>query len=103
MQIQHDIDLGEFENNLNKIREYMRGLVEMNASFVNAEVAEIYSDVLNQARDIINKMENLAMNAGRCRSEFHKNMNFNRAYYDAYGQIHPEAVGIIDESDIIGN
>jgi len=97
MEIYHDDELARLENGLYEFANYLDNMLMTCSAIMEPEVDEIYRDAVSEIRAIKNTAVRIASQCAAKRVDVHKTASFNEAYYLAYGSVHPDAIGIIDE------
>ena len=100
MEIHHDQELERIEEHLTHFAHHLDGMVVGTSAFMDPEIDGIYREVIGEVVNIKMTALQLADECRKRRIDVHKTASFNRAYFQAYGVIHPDAIGIIDEKDV---
>lgn len=101
MEIHYDQELERIENYLCEFAQYLDGMLISTSAFMDPEIDGIYREVVGEVANIKTAALRLAEECQRRRADVHKTASFNKAYYQAYGVIHPDAIGIVNEDEII--
>lgn len=101
METHYDGDLEKIENFLAYISGALGELIRETGAFYDPEINDIYGECIHRVNTIVEDAGRLHESFIAARNELHKNPEFNRAYYEAFGTYHPDSdiveMGIVEE------
>lgn len=101
MQLYYDQDLEKLQNEVQWLIAFLSEEVMAKNAFVDQDVVALYSDEIEELDRIKEKLKLIAGKLINKRTAFHRLPSFNEEYYKSYGQLHPEAEGILKEEDFL--
>lgn len=98
MEVHYDSDLESIENFLSYISVTLGELIGGTGALHDPEISDIYGECVNRINTIAEDAGRLHEDFVEARKELHRNPEFNRVYFEAFGTYHPD--GDIVELDV---